>query len=262
MHPTHRAELLAGPVVSALQTLSAGLDLWESFEPALSERTFVFSATDYTAFALLPALMAQLQRQAPAVKLRVVHSDQKVSIEDLAAGRIDFALGYGEERDALPGGVQTLDWFHGEYVVIASARHPRVGRRLDLAGFLAERHVIATPWNEERGVIDRVLDGLGLERRVALQLPSVLAAPFVVADSELLMTLPRHAAELLCRSAPVSLHPAPFAIPPYVLKLYSHGKYANSDAHGWMRAQILALHPPAPDAGNAPRRLKRRVPPQ
>jgi DNA-binding transcriptional LysR family regulator len=243
MHPTHRADLLAGPVLDALRILADGLNLWEPFDPQRSERTFVFSATDYTSFALMPALMAQLQREAPAVRLRLLQSERKVSIEALAAGRVDFALGYDEEHEALPAGVESLEWLSDDYLVIAASAHPRIAKRLSLDAYLAERHVIATPWNEERGVIDRVLDGMGLARRVALQLPSVLAAPFVVAAGELLMTVPRHAAETLRHAAPIALYPAPFAIPPYTLKLYSHSKYAHSDAHAWMRGRLRALRP-------------------
>lgn len=243
MHPTHRAEQLAGPVVEALKTLSEGLGLWEPFDPMRSQRIFVFSATDYTAFALLPKLMTQLQQDAPGIRLRVINSDRKVSIEDLAAGRIDFALGYGEEHEVLPGGVERLDWLTDEYLVIASRHHPRIRDRLDLAGYLAERHVVVTPWNETRGVIDRVLDGMGLEREVAIQLPMVMAAPFIIARSELLMTVPRQAAETLLHAAPIALYPAPFAIPSYTLTLYSHSKYARSDAHAWMLEQLRALRP-------------------
>jgi DNA-binding transcriptional LysR family regulator len=164
-----------------------------------------------------------------------------VSIEDLASGRIDFALGYSEGSDRLPSGVETLDWLTDHYLVIASRDHPRVRNQLDLAGYLHERHVVVTPWNETSGAIDHVLDGMGLQREVAVQLPTVMAAPFIVGATELLMTVPGHAARTLQQVAGVELYPAPFEIPPYALRLYSHAKYARSDAHAWMLEQLRAL---------------------
>ncbi|MDH4609018.1 LysR family transcriptional regulator [Pseudomonas sp. BN102] len=241
MHPTHRAELLVEPLTVALKALAEGLGQWEPFVPASSQRTFTFAATDYTAFALLPALMRRLQRQAPGIRVRLVQSERKVSIEDLASGRIDFALGYSEGRDRLPSGVETLDWLTDQYLVIASRDHPRVRNQLDLAGYLHERHVVVTPWNETSGAIDHVLDGMGLQREVAVQLPTVMAAPFIVGATELLMTVPGHAARTLQQVAGVELYPAPFEIPPYALRLYSHAKYARSDAHAWMLEQLRAL---------------------
>ncbi len=241
MHPTHRAELLMEPVASALKTLAEGLGQWEPFVPAFSQRTFTFAATDYTAFALLPALMQRLQMEAPGIRVRLVQSERKVSIEDLASGRIDFALGYSEGRDQLPGGVEVLDWLTDRYLVIARRGHPRVRGTLDLVGYLAERHVVVTPWNESSGAIDHVLEGMGLQREVAVQLPTVMAAPFIVGSTDLLMTVPGHAARTLQQVAEVELYPAPFEIPPYALRLYSHAKYARSDAHAWMLEQLRSL---------------------
>lgn len=88
---------------------------------------------------------------------------------------------------------------------------------------------------------DLVLQGMGLQRDVALQLPAVMIAPFIIADTELIMTIPRQAAQALQSAAGVALYPAPFTIPPYTLKLYSHAKYARSDAHAWMRRQLREL---------------------
>jgi DNA-binding transcriptional LysR family regulator len=241
MHPTHRAELLVEPVASALKTLAEGLGQWEPFDPASSQRTFTFAATDYTAFALLPALMQRLQVAAPGIRVRLLQSERKVSIEDLASGRIDFALGYSEGRDQLPGGVEVLDWLTDHYLIIARRGHPRVRGTLDLAGYLAERHVVVTPWNESSGAIDHVLEGMGLQREVAVQLPTVMAAPFIVGSTDLLMTVPGHAARTLQQVAGVELYPAPFEIPPYALRLYSHAKYARSDAHAWMLEQLRSL---------------------
>jgi hypothetical protein len=95
--------------------------------------------------------------------------------------------------------------------VIASATHPDLRSRLTLDQYLAARHVVVTPWNEPRGVVDYVLDRLGLARQVAMQLPSVLAAPFVIAGSTLLMTVPNRAAQC-CSAAPIRIYAAPFDI--------------------------------------------------
>ena len=239
MHPTARAQQMAGAITLALKLLSDQLGKPERFDPVRSERVFLLSATDYTAFAVLPPFIARLQQMAPQLGIKVVYSGQKVALEDLAAGRIDFSLGYSAAVDVLPPGVEALDWFSDDYVVIASRNHPRIQGELRLEDYLAARHVVVTPWNEARGDIDYVLDGLSLQRTVAVQLPTVLAAPFIIANSELIMTLPRHAAETLRTAVPIALFEAPFAIPPYTVKVYSHSNYAHSEAHVWLRQQLL-----------------------
>ncbi|WP_098552838.1 MULTISPECIES: LysR family transcriptional regulator [Burkholderia] len=243
MQPTVRADDIAAWAGDALDTMSKGLARARRFDPAQSDRTFVFAASDYTAFAVLPAFLARIERVAPRLRIRVVHSDRKISVDELAAGRIDFALGYHEESTTDAPGIEDFDWFSDDYVVIASARHPDLHRRLTLDQYLAARHVVVTPWNESRGVVDYVLDRLGVERQVAVQLPSVLAAPFVIAESSLLMTVPNRAAQALRHAAPIRIFPAPFEIPRYTVKVYSHAKHARTDAHRWIRAQLLDARP-------------------
>ncbi|WP_414447993.1 LysR family transcriptional regulator [Burkholderia sp. 22PA0099] len=239
MRPTAAAERIMRPVGDALDLLHAGLAPARRFDPASSERTFTFAATDYTAFAMLPAFIARMQEVAPSLRFRIVASRGRESAEELASGRIDFALGYEEEALALPAGVESVDGFSDDYVVIASRQHPTIRRKLSMAQYLAAQHVVVTPWDDSRGAIDRVLNRLGVVRHVAVQLPAVLVAPFIVARSNLLMTVPRHAALILRDAAPVTIYPAPFDVPRYTLKLYQHTRHAGTPAHVWVRDQLL-----------------------
>ncbi len=178
---------------------------------------------------------------APGVRLRLVNAERKLSVEALASGRIDFALGYDEEHERLPEGIQAHDWFADRYVVVARRDHPRLAGAPTLEGYLAERHAVVTPWNEDSGVIDRLLARSGLRREVAVQLPTVLAALFLAGSTDFLLTAPRHAARALAEAAGLALYPAPFDIPPYVLRLYSHVQHVGRDAHAWMIGQLKGL---------------------
>ncbi|WP_323123078.1 LysR family transcriptional regulator [Burkholderia alba] len=243
MQPTVRAEQMAGWVGEALDVMSKGLQHSRRFDPEHSDHTFVFAATDYTAFAVLPAFIARMQHVAPRLRFRIVYSSRRIATDELASGRLDFALGYHEDPAAAAPGIEESDWFSDDYVVIASAHHPRIRGRLSLDQYLAERHVVVTPWNETRGMVDGVLDALGLARQVAVQLPTVLAAPFIIGDSALLMTVPQRAAQALRHAAPIRIFDAPFGIPRYTVKIYSHAKHARTDAHQWIRAQLLHAVP-------------------
>jgi DNA-binding transcriptional LysR family regulator len=243
MRPTAAAEGMMGPIGDALGLLQAGLAPARRFDPTDSDRTFVFAATDYTAFAILPAFIASMQQVAPKLRFKVVYSRGRESAEELASGRIDFSLGYEEDALPLPAGVESADWFSDEYVVIASTQHPTIKRKLSLEQYAAARHVVVTPWSDTRGSIDRVLQQLGVVREVAVQLPTVLAAPFIIAHSDLLMTVPRHAAQILQDAAPVTLFATPFEMPRYTLKIYQNTRHAGTPAHRWLREQLLSTVP-------------------
>ena len=81
---------------------------------------------------------------------------------------------------------------------------------------------------------------LGLHRDLAVQLPSVLAAPNIVANTEYLFTLTRRAVTPFSRAASLVVLPAPFEAPCYTLGLLSNKQYSSSAAHQWVRKQMLA----------------------
>ena len=129
MQPTAHAERLAGPVSAALALLSNGLAQAGRFDPATSDRCFTLAATDYTTFAMLPALVAQVQDLAPRLRFQIVHAQSQDYAEDLASGRLDFALGYVEDMAEPAPGIESFDWLTDHYVVIASRDHPASGPR-------------------------------------------------------------------------------------------------------------------------------------
>ena len=239
MQPTQRAEHLAAAVAAALRALGeAGrvAAVRTGTEPAYLRlrRHRLHRLRPASAADEPPA--AQRARSAPAPGQR----GTQVVGGGPGQRRIDFALGYDEEHERLPEGIQAHDWFADRYVVVARRDHPRLAGAPTLEGYLAERHAVVTPWNDS-GVIDRLLARSGLRREVAVQLPTVLAALFLAGSTDFLLTAPRHAAQALAEAAGLALYPAPFDIPPYVLRLCSHAQHVGRDAHAWMIGQLKGL---------------------
>ncbi|WP_225622242.1 LysR family transcriptional regulator [Musicola keenii] len=241
MKPTVFAEGLAPAIGDGLRRLEQGLSQPPRFDPADSREQFTFSVTDYTAFCVFPALIAALQTQAPHLQFQLIHSNQKVALEDLLAGRIDYALGFTESGDPIHGSIEEIDWMQDDYVAL-TASHFRDNRTpLSLEEYLAARHLVITPWNEEKGVIDHELEKLGKRRDIAIRMPSLLAAPFIIGESRLFMTIPRFAARYLAQQANGAIHPLPFAVPPYRVKIYYHQRNDRHDAYRWLTEQLLTL---------------------
>ncbi|HEX7641852.1 MAG TPA: LysR family transcriptional regulator [Burkholderiaceae bacterium] len=238
MRPTARADHMAQAVSDSLLLLDGCLEGARPFDPATSRQSFVFAATDFTAFALLPALIGQLEKSAPHLRIRVVYSTHRDSLEELAAGRIHFAIGVRDGQGNVHEGVEAMPCFEDDYVVAASRNHPGIGGTLTLEQYLAARHVVVTPWVDAGSVINAALERQGLRRDVAVQLPSLLAAPFIVARSNYLITLPRRVAAALEDALPLAIFPAPFPIPSYALEVYFHRRHADVPGHAWLRGQM------------------------
>lgn len=239
MQPTAQAELMADGVSDALRILSDRLIATSPFLPATSTQTFIFAATDYTAYAILPLLVARLERLAPHLHLKVIYATHRDSLNDLREGRIHFALGVSHGQAMLQEGVEALDCLSDDYVVIARQGHSRINDSLSLEQYLAERHIAVLPWGDAGSVIDAALARQGLHRDVAVQLPSLLAAPYIVAHSNHLFTLPRRAALQLANTVAFAMHDVPFEAPRYTLRMLHHVRHSGASGHRWLREQLL-----------------------
>ena len=246
MQPTPYAQHMAVDVQAALQMLNGALQGAGGFDPQTSTRSFVLAATDYTACVLLPPLMAKLALEAPKVHVRVVSSEQHVPVAALASGQLDFAVGFTGDVPELPGQILRHRWFEDDYVVLLRQDHPLLSGAWGLDAYLAAQHVVVTPWNEQQGVVDRALAAGGWQRQVKLHLPSVLAAPFVIAQTDLLMSIPRRAAQILGKALPVAQRPMPLPLPAFSVCLYQHVCYQTAAAPRWLLQQLTTTLDAAP----------------
>jgi DNA-binding transcriptional LysR family regulator len=108
---------------------------------------------------------------------------------------------------------------------------------LTLDAYLAARHLVVTPWNEQQGVLDCELERQGYSRQV--NAPSMLSAPFIIEQSDLLMALPRRAAETMARAARLTIFPLPF--PPFDVKIYAHQRSGKREATRWLISLLQTL---------------------
>jgi len=240
MEPTPLADKLAEHVTPALGQIRQGLNNSVAFDPASSELEIAFAATDYTQFSLLPKLMGRISAVAPNIKITVFPSEDKIPTEKLISGELDFVLGFGHEVEK-SSTIEYQTWLEDSYCTVARKDHPQLKNGLTLDKFLSLAHVRISPWGERQGVVDQHLAAQGLSRQVALQLPSVLAAPYTILHSELLLTLPRVVAAHMENIIDIDLYPTPITIPDYQLNLYWHKLNASKASHRWLRQLISQL---------------------
>ncbi|MFD2644197.1 LysR family transcriptional regulator [Pseudomonas japonica] len=238
MQPTVQAERMADDVSAALSLLGTRLSQRGHFEPARSDETFILAVTDFTAFSLLPLLLRRLEGLAPHIRVRVVYSTQQDALEELAAGRVHFSLGFTHDAQARVEELEAIDCYADDYVVLASASHPRLNDGLSLAGYLAERHVVVLPWKDSTSIIDQALSAHAVRRDVAVELPSMMAAPAIVSHTDYLATLPRRAVRHFVRGESLRYFEAPFVTPVCYLKAFFHPRYAAGASHRWLRERI------------------------
>ncbi|ELY2788506.1 LysR family transcriptional regulator [Cronobacter sakazakii] len=237
MCPSVYATQLAPSIASALKFLNQELTPQPEFDPASSTECLQIAITDFTAFCIFPALMHRLQHDAPGLRFELRYLPHSPALNELLAGEMDLALGFSAPEDIRHAELDEINWLEDDYVVISSARRAQ----LTFEDYLAARHVVVTPWNEKQGVLDSQLEKMGYTRHIALKTPSMLGAPFIVSESDLLMALPRFAAQKLLPATDLRIFELPFEIPSFEVKIYSHQRSGKRGATDWLKRVLQAL---------------------
>lgn len=229
--PTPRAEQLAPGVQAALSQLDEALRPGARFDPARDLRRVTLALPDELEPIVLPVLARQVREAAPQAVLASVRLDRAGLRADLAAGRIDLCV---DVARATEPDVMHRPWRQHQLCVV-SAR----ARRLGLRQYLVAEHVAVSSRRTGPTMEEFLLGRLGLERRVVLRCQNYEAACRVVAESELLLTLPRAHAELLRPVLGIRILPLPVELPPVDLHLYWHRRAHDLPSQRWLRDCFL-----------------------
>jgi DNA-binding transcriptional LysR family regulator len=235
MCPSVYAHQLAPHITASLSALNQYLSPVQPFDPLRSTESFRIAVTDYTAFCVFPGLMKEMQKTAPGINFELCHLPHNPALTELLAGEIDLALSFSEPDEVRDPDLEEIDLFSDEFVVISNTR--RLSLTLD--EYLSAGHLVVTPWNEKKGLLDTHLARMGLERRITLKTPSMLGSPFIVAESELLMAIPSFVAGKIEQVANVKIFKLPYDAPHFTVKIYSHRRSGKKSSTDWLKENIL-----------------------
>lgn len=240
MQPTPRAIELAGYISCAFPLLEQGLIYSSDFDPSTSDITYRLVATDYTEFCLLPKLMQHLEKVAPNIRLEILPASQLSPNEQLEDNSIDFVLGYTHQTFS-SSTVEHFTWLNESYCTMTQKSHVAVNGNLSLDKFLSLSHILIAPWGEKQGVVDQTLAAKKLKRKIALQLPSLFAAPHVVEQTGYLLTLPKLIASQMSEYISCDIYAPPIDVPDYQLNIYWHKLNSERASFKWLVTQIKQL---------------------
>lgn len=225
--PTPRAEQLAPGVQAALAQLDEVLRPGAAFDPGRDLRRLTVAMPDELEPLVLPALARQILEVAPQALISSVRLDRAALRSDLGSGRLDLCIDVARPTEPE---VLHEPWRQHRLCVV-SAR----ARRLSVESYLAADHVAVSSRRTGPTLEDFLLGRLGLQRRVALRCQNYEAACRVVAESGMLLTMPREHAVLLRPALGIRLLSLPMELPPIDLHLYWHRQAENLPAQRWLR---------------------------
>jgi len=233
MLPTPRAQQLA-PAIDDVLGRARALVRPVALTPASLERTFVVGSVDFAESVLLPRLLALAAKEAPGVSItsRPLGADAG---DALAAGQLDLAIGV---RAALPAGVMLKHLFDDDFVCVVRRAHPTVKRELTIEAFAALHHVLIAPRGEPGSPVDTALAAQGLSRRIAVRTHTFLAAPLIVAQTDLVLTGPRRVLVPMAKHLDLRLIAPPVELKGFAVYHAWHPRMQHDPAHVWLRALV------------------------
>jgi DNA-binding transcriptional LysR family regulator len=238
--PTPRAHTivrLARPLVARLQE---DLLRGQAFDPATSTRAFTLALSDVGEMAFLPRVLNRLRTQAPHCAVRSVSVPPGQLTHELEKGEVDVAVGYFPAL-ALKNFRQRRLSRH-RFACLMRADHPARGERISVADFLAAEHMVIREEGRSQEVLERFFDRKKLKRRVALYASHFLGVPFVLAQSDLIATVPYAVATQFAAMSPrLAVALPPFDIAGFELKLHWHRRFDNEPRNQWLRNQLSVL---------------------
>ena len=184
--PTPRAAALAPALARALRDLDHAV-YSDAFDPSTAEREFTLAIADAGQLASLPKVVAALGSEMPRARLRVLSIDTLFAWEGLAGTEIDVAIGAGEKGP----GVRVIPLYEEQLVLVARLGHPRVRRKVSKIQLASLRHVEVqvAPGKGSRPLAAGYA-ALGVERDIAVVVPTFTAAAAVVAATDCVASLP------------------------------------------------------------------------
>lgn len=237
VRPTQRAERLARSVQAGLALLEAGVSDEDSFEASTSTAELRLHLTDIGEARFLPALMAEMRRVAPGIRVRAATWPRDDIAQALDNGLIHFAIGFLPEVDQ----TARIDLLTDRYVLLMRSGHPLAPpagrrslgleqlRRLDLVSVQSHAQTL------------RILHSLKLEDRIRLVTSTFLALPAIVRTTDMAVLMPKAIAETFEPAEQFRVIDARLPAGDFTVALHWSRRHEHTPMLRWGRDAIVRL---------------------
>ena len=101
--------------------------------------------------------------------------------------------------------------------------------------------VVETAGTGHEAAVERAFARERLRRRIGLTIPHFMALPVVIAQTDLLVTVPRRLAQAFAGFPNIRLAESPIRIPSFEIKQHWHKRYHHDPANKWLRRTLADL---------------------
>ena len=240
MKPTERAIALIDPIRVLLNEMEQLIQPPLEFDAGTSQLQFVLAATDYMELLLIPELSGLIDQIAPGIDIHVKRTESLFPVTQLESGSLDVVLGF-ESVLKPPAHLHCEHLFNDRMACVVRKDHPVIRKTPSLEEYVAASHMLISRTGSKVGLIDQKLTEIGLERRIKLIVPHFLSAPLIVAETDMILSLPYRIAQQFKKFAPLEIFSVPVELPSYNLVMIWHPLRDKEPAHLWLRDKIITI---------------------
>lgn len=236
MVPSPFAQRIQARLHRAVAELEAVVRDRPVFDPATASTRFAIAMVDYLAIVLFPQLREVVHTRAPEVGLAVHALGAGSATSLLEKGTVQLYVGVAGQTER---GLATEPLFEDTFSVVVRAGHPLCARKVTARAYAAWPHIHVSPRREQGSIVSRALAEAGHSRRIAVEVPYFALVPALMANSDLVATVPNTIATRWQRDADLVLLPPPIALPTLAICMAWHKTFARDPAQIWLR-EIVA----------------------
>jgi len=243
MVPTQHGESLLAPAKRILDETESLFLKKQPFQPQNEARTFHIAAPDYLDSQFLPNLVALLRRGSPNSRVKIHSLGPGVDyVRLLSDGDMDLVIANWDEP---PAHLHMSKLFEDPIICVMRADCPYALRTasdaMTLNEYLALPHVAPTQMLPGyQGVIDTYLEAQGLQRNVAVESAYFGLIPYMLTQTDLVLTTGRQFVRFYERSMPLKSFAVPVKFPAMRFYQLWHERVHQAPEHKWLREQVAA----------------------
>lgn len=234
---TPKAVQVWQPLREALIQIRQTLEPAE-FDAATATASFTIAMNDFTANLVLPKLVRVVEKTAPGIDLRTIPTTYINASMLLEQADIDLAIGVFPTPHAR---LRSHALLTSPFVCIMRKKHPLATKKLTLERYVQAKHLLVTLTGETTGLIDPMLQELGLKRRIGLTVNQFAVAPRIVAESDFLAVLPTRIVQFSGFIDQLHTTALPLELMPSTLKMMWHERNQLDGGQQWLRSQLIEV---------------------
>ena len=231
-HLTPLAVELLERTTTAVTTTHQVFSGQSDFHPESSDREFVVVMSDYALTVLGPSVSRLLDRQAPAVRLRVLPTTRQnvdAAAETLRVSDL-LVLPHG-----IVSGLPHQDLYCDNWACLVSADNPAVERGITTQQLGEMPWVLTFDQGTACTTAVRELRTSGVELKVLMVVESFAVLPALVAGTARIALVQQHLGRAMAASGLVRMVPCPIELTPATQAIWWHPMNTPDAGHQWLR---------------------------